>query len=94
MTYKDGTEAKVGDRLLFPFHEWKSATPGGIPTGTLCSREGVLYAIFDHTPTSNGRIAYADFEKGEHGGGEQYRLLRLVTSIVTLAECLPVSARP
>lgn len=80
--YRNGDEAKVGDRLHFSA-DWYD--PAGTWTKTV--REGLVVQISPSAGTCNAQVVYPVLELFDQGKPTEARVCRLVTAYVTLGEC-------
>lgn len=81
--YKNGDEAKVGDRVIFTTQEYSSAISGYVET----RREGLVIAIFPGSETCNATVGYPHMDIHNQGTSQEVRLPRIATHTVTLGQC-------
>jgi hypothetical protein len=83
--YKNGAEARVGDRLLFTMRE--VVGPAENRRVVDVKREGLLFALAPSADTCNANVAYPHLDVLHAGTTQEVRTLRVATATVTLREC-------
>jgi hypothetical protein len=80
--YKDGSEAKVGDRCRFKTTQQKRDGSGFADT----MREAVIFRIIPGASSCNALVAFPHIESDGEEGNRSH-VVKMTTSYVTLGEC-------